>query len=188
MYPFIRMIKDLVKFRNAPAIGIFDTHVSTHICWPWDLDFWMELNNGRTLTLYDLGRVTLGQRVGLLKLLSRKKWGLTVAGSSARYRKRVRIFQKFEMRSRLVGWDEKFMYLEQSMWRKGACTSHVLIRSAITDENGLVRIERVTDAMGIDPVSPRLPDWVRAWSHAESLRDWPPMQEAASEPVLEAVG
>lgn len=186
MYPFIRMIKDLVKFRNAPALGMLDTHVSSHRCWPWDLDFWMELNNGRTLTLYDIGRVTLGQRTGLLKVLAHRKWGLTVAGSSARYRKRVRMFQKFEMRSRLSGWDEKFMYLEQSMWREGECTSHVLIRAAVTDANGLIGTTEVTKALGMDPVSPRLPDWILAWCNAEGQRTWPPMLDV--DPHLEAVG
>ena len=54
MYPFLRMVKETWANRNAPPLGLTGTHVSHHICWPWDLDIWMELNNGRTLTLYDL--------------------------------------------------------------------------------------------------------------------------------------
>ena len=65
MYPVIRMAKEIVKFRNAPALPITGTHVSQHICWPWDIDLWMELNNGRTLTLFDLGRIPLAIRTGL---------------------------------------------------------------------------------------------------------------------------
>ena len=65
MYPLIRFAKELVKFRNAPKLGPLDAHVSTHMCWPWDLDPWIELNNGRTLTLYDLGRIPLAVRTGL---------------------------------------------------------------------------------------------------------------------------
>jgi hypothetical protein len=49
MYPFIRMIKELIVHRNAPPLSFGDIHVSHHMCWPWDLDPWMELNNGRTL-------------------------------------------------------------------------------------------------------------------------------------------
>ena len=62
MYPFIRMAKELLVFRNAPRLALGDTHISHHICWPWDLDVWMELNNGRTLTLYDLGRIPMAHR------------------------------------------------------------------------------------------------------------------------------
>ncbi|TNF11281.1 MAG: thioeseterase, partial [Rhodobacteraceae bacterium] len=41
MYPVVRMAKEIVKFRNAPALPITGTHVSHHICWPWDIDLWM---------------------------------------------------------------------------------------------------------------------------------------------------
>ena len=50
MYPWFRMAKELWKFRKT-RLGPFETHVSTHRCWPWDIDPFMELNNGRTLTL-----------------------------------------------------------------------------------------------------------------------------------------
>ena len=70
MYPFFRMAYQLWLYRKAPALPILGTHVSRHRCWPWDLDPWVELNNGRTLTLFDLGRVPLGRRNGLHKALS----------------------------------------------------------------------------------------------------------------------
>ena len=179
MYPFFRLAKDLFRNRNAPPLGIFDTHVSHHICWPWDLDFWMELNNGRTLTLYDLGRTVLAQRTGLIALIRRERWGLTVAGSSVRYRKRVVAFDRLEMRSRLAGWDDRFLYIEQSMWRQGTCTSHALLRTAVTDRAGLVTTDRLTRALGVTGPSPDLPGWITAWADAEALRPWPPMQDAA---------
>ena len=65
MYPFFRMAKELIIHRNAPPLEMGKSHISHHIRWPWDLDFWLELNNGRTLTLYDLGRIPLAKRIGL---------------------------------------------------------------------------------------------------------------------------
>ncbi|MEQ9675416.1 MAG: acyl-CoA thioesterase, partial [Roseovarius indicus] len=131
MYPFIRMFWQIWKYRKAPRLTIFDTHVSHHMCLPWDIDIWMELNNGRTLTLYDLGRIPMAYRVGLVDVLKRKRWGLTMAGASVRYRRRVRTFQTVEMHSRGAYWDDKFFYIEQSMWNKaGECTSHIVYRSA----------------------------------------------------------
>ena len=38
MYPLLRFVKEMIKFRNAPPLGPLEAHVSTHICWPWDLD------------------------------------------------------------------------------------------------------------------------------------------------------
>ena len=63
MYPLLRFAKEMVKFRNAPRLDLLAPHVSTHRCWPWDLDPWIELNNGRTLTLYDLGRLPMAVRL-----------------------------------------------------------------------------------------------------------------------------
>lgn len=177
MYPFIRMGVDLALFARAPRLGVFDTHVTTHRIWPWDLDMFAELNNGRTLTLYDVSRTTLAVRCGLWAAIRREGWGLTVAGSSVRYRRRVRVFQKVEVRARALGWDDRFLYVEQSMWRGGVCCSHILLRTAATDRNGIVEPARLAAALGVVAEGPELPAWVRAWTEAEALRPWPPMPE-----------
>lgn len=176
MYPFGRMATELFRFRNAPPLGVFDTHVSYHRCWPWDLDPWRELNNGRTLTLYDLGRMPFAVRIGLAGVLKRHRWGITVAGNTTRYRRRVRMFDRFEMRTRCLGWDARFVYMEQSMWRDGECTSHMLLRSAVTGRNGIVPPSEVLAAMGGSAESPALPAWALAWVEAENQRPWPPQR------------
>ncbi|PTE16402.1 acyl-CoA thioesterase [Pseudogemmobacter blasticus] len=176
MYPYLRMIKEIVKYRNAPPLGAFETHVSHHICWPWDIDPWLELNNGRTLTLYDLGRIPMATRTGLDKIARAKGWGLAVAGASVRYRKRVKTFDRIEMRTRLLGWDARFVYMDQSMWVRGECTSQALLRSAITQgKRGIVPPAEMAVALGLAPESPPLPGWVTAWSDADAQRPWPPV-------------
>jgi acyl-CoA thioesterase FadM len=174
MYPFLRMFAGLRAARRLPPLPITGTHVSTHVCWPWDLDPWRELNNGRTLTLYDLGRIPLGLRTGLHRVLAAQGWGLTVAGSSVRYRRRVRLFDRVTMVTRCIGWDDRFLYMEQAMWRGGDCTSHMLLRAAITSGSGIVAPARLCAAMGVAADSPALPGWVQAWIGAEAQRPWPP--------------
>ncbi|QYK42479.1 MAG: acyl-CoA thioesterase [Paracoccaceae bacterium] len=176
MYPFLRMGLELWQHRRAAPLPILGTHLSTHTCLPWDLDPWKELNNGRTLTLYDLGRIPLGQRTGLHKVLMQNRWGMTVAGNSTRYRRRVRLFDRLTMVTRCIGWDERFIYMEQSMWKGDDCTSHILIRSAVTSVEGIVAPGRVLAALGQPTESPPLPDWVQAWIAADALRPWPPVR------------
>ncbi len=178
MYPIMRMVKELIKFRNASPLPLTGTHVSEHRCWPSDIDLWMELNNGRTLTLFDLGRIPLAQRIGLVSVLRREKWSMTMAGASVRYRRRIRTFEKIEMRSRAVHWDARFIYLEQSMWKQNSeCANHALYRAAVTDKNGIVTPDRVMKAMGLNEQSPDAPEWVANWIAAETTRPWPPMQD-----------
>ncbi|MBC7140024.1 MAG: acyl-CoA thioesterase [Defluviimonas sp.] len=174
MYPFIRMAYAIARSRNAPPLPVTGTHVSHHLCLPWDLDFWSELNNGRTLTLYDLGRMPMLMRMGLTRMLRGRRIGMTIAGSSVRYRRRVRLFHRVEMRSRCIGWDARFLYMDQSMWRNGECTSQVLIRSAFTDGKGIVPPAQVLALIGRQEESPPLPGWVQAWIAADAQRPWPP--------------
>jgi acyl-CoA thioesterase FadM len=174
MYPFARFFFQMWRAGRVPPLGPFDTHVSHHLCWPWDLDLFLELNNGRTLTLFDLGRIPFGQRVGLLALLKRERWGLTVAGSAVRYRRRVRAFDRIEMRSRLLGWDARFMYVEQVMIVRDVTTSQAVFRTAVTDRSGIVPTDRLVAHLAPGVPSPDLPPWVAAWCAAEDQRPWPP--------------
>jgi acyl-CoA thioesterase FadM len=99
---------------------------------------------------------------------------MTVAGSSVRYRRRVTMFSRLETHSRCLGWDERFLYTEQSMWKGDDCASQVLIRSAIVSKAGIVPPAELAQAAGTSTVSPELPDWVKAWIAAEATRPWPP--------------
>lgn len=175
MYPLIRMAKEMILSHRAPRQDPLAGHVSRHLCWPWDVDPWRELNNGRTLTLYDLGRIALDRRNGIERVLRERNWGLSVAGASVRYRRRVRMFDRITMHTRLVGWDSRFFYKVQSMWVRGECASQVLIRSAATQgARGIVDPAEVVAALGLGRESPPLPGWVAAWIEAEGARPWPP--------------
>jgi len=174
MYPFFRFGLELGLARRAGSLPIDGVHVSHHRCWPWDLDPWRELNNGRTLTLYDLGRIPLAVRTGLADALRVNRWGVTVAGASVRYRRRVRGFQRIEMRSAFIGHDPRFLYVHQAMFARSEALSSVLIRAAVTSPQGIVPTDRVLAAIDHDGTLPALPAWVAAWSAAEAERPWPP--------------
>lgn len=175
MYPVVRLAKELAVHRSASPLKVGDTHVTRLICWPWDIDLWMELNNGRTLTIMDLGRVVLFRRLGVIGAMRRRRWAGTIAGASVRYRRRVRMFERIEMRSRIVGWDARFTYAEQSLWKGGECCSHALLRMAITGGKGIVPSADLARELGLPETSPPLPGWVRAWIDADAERPWPPM-------------
>jgi acyl-CoA thioesterase FadM len=182
MFPFVRVAKDVFQASRQPRLAAFgDVHISQHICWPHDLDMWLELNNGRALSLYDIGRIAMAQRVGLIAALRTNSWGLTMAGSCTRFRHRIHGFERFEMRSSPVCFDDKFTYIEQSMWKKnGECASHVVYRAAVTDKNGIVAPRIVMQAIGHDQSSPEMPAWIASWCATEDKRPWPPMQNTGA--------
>lgn len=174
MYPMIRFAGQVWKFRNKP-LPLDGQHISTHRCWPWDLDPWMELNNGRTLTLYDLGRIPFFTRTGMHDTIKRLGWRVTVAGVSVRYRRRITAFEKVTISTRLAGWDDRFIYFDQSIWRQdGECANQVLLRSAFVGPNGIASPAEFANVHGWDGPALDLPEWARNWVDAESTRPWPP--------------
>ena len=176
MYPLVRLAWQFFLHRNDASLTVGDVHISSHYCLPWDLDVWMELNNGRALSLYDMGRIPMAKRSGLIAALKRRRWGLSVAGSSVRYRKRIRMLDKIEMRSTAICADHRFMYVEQSMWVRGICAGHALYRTVVTDPHGMVPTDDVLKELNLQDSLPSIPDWVAAWIHAEDIRPWPPME------------
>ena len=165
-----------MEVSQRATLGHFDAHISSHRIWPWDLDPWRELNNGRTLTLFDLGRIPMSVRMGFEKVAKANGWGITVAGNTTRYRKRVTVFQKITQVSRVVGWDDRFGYIEQSFWRGDECTSHMLLRYAFISKAGMVKPYEVIAALGYPTESPVMPDWITAWIAADAMRPWPPQR------------
>ncbi|MEM6422500.1 MAG: thioesterase family protein, partial [Pseudomonadota bacterium] len=91
MYPFLRSIGVIVGARGRPLASPDEPSTIRTICWPWDADMFLELNNGRHLTLFDLGRFGHGARMGLFGVLRRRRWGLVVGGAFVQYRRRIRL-------------------------------------------------------------------------------------------------
>ncbi len=177
MYPVIRLGLELALAARAPKLGIDEVHVSHHRCWPWDVDFQFEMNNGRVLTLYDLGRIPAALRMGLLGVMRRRRWGFAMAGASVRYRRRIRTFERFRQTTQVVGRDARFVYVVQSMWKMdGEAASNILYRCALVGKGGMVPTQEVSEAFGVPDWSPALPAWVQAWIDAEDQRVWPPLE------------
>ncbi len=174
MYPFVRMAFELSRHRKSDRLTLGETHVTPIRIWPWDIDPFMELNNGRQLTLMDLGRFGTLQRLSVPRLLRENGWWGAVAGSTVRYRRRITVFQKLQLRSRILGWDDRFIYFEQALWRKDECCAHAVIRIAVTGGKGIVPTPQIAKAFDFPSESPVMPDWVQAWARAEQIRTWPP--------------
>ena len=172
MYPYLRIIK-LFATKNAKKdLKIGDESILKMRVHLGDIDPFMELNNGRHLTMMDFGRFDLAFRSGLMKVIKKKGWGLAVAGASVRYRHRLKLWQKYTLHSQVVGYDDKWFYFHQKTVSKGKIHSAALIRVAITSKNGIVKSRNVLEAMGYDNIKYNVPDWVLAWAKADELRPW----------------
>ena len=81
--------------------------------WPVDLDFVGHMNNGRYLSIMDLGRIDLMLRANYFWPLFREGVYPVVVSEAIRFRRSLRPFQKFHLDTQLVGIDEKHFFIKQ---------------------------------------------------------------------------
>lgn len=174
MYPFIRFFSIMARQWRKPRMGLDDTFAVDVRVWPHDIDIFLELNNGRTLTLMDLSRVPFGKRIGIMDAMRANGWAFTIAGSTLRYRRRVKAWAKVRITTRAIGRDDRFVYLLQTMWQGEEAAHSGVFRAALYNKDGIVNPQKLADYLGYPDWNPKMPDWVEAWKNSENQRDWPP--------------
>lgn len=178
MYPFIRYATTIahaaLKVKKGDTLTLKETSEITFRCRLSDIDNFLEMNNGRVFTLYDLGRMDFAVRTGLGKQLIKQRWGLVIAGSTIQYRKRIRAFDKVTLKTKIVAIDERWMYIEQSMWVKGKPCSSAILRSGVTKGGRVIEISKVLAALGQSDWELPPTGFVAKWIESDAERPWPP--------------
>lgn len=164
----------LSKAKKQPPLKTGDTCTTSFMCMPWDIDPFMEMNNGKILTLYDLGRFAVADRIGLTAILKSRQWGMVVAGSTVMYRKRIRMFDRVTMHTQVTSYDDRWIYITQSMWLKGEPASSVLLRMGVTEKGRVISSDVYKDVLNLDTLQSDSQQWVDSWVSSETHRPWPP--------------
>lgn len=165
MYPWVRFLKTLVgRLARRGRLGPGDASVLRFRVWPGDLDFNGHLNGGRYLTLMDMGRVDLILRTGLLASMRRHRWLPVIAEARIEYRRELRLFQRYRLTTRILGWDAKWFFIEHVLERGGKLITRALLRTVVRSRDGAVEPSRVLGALGVPQESPPLPEEVLRWS------------------------
>ncbi|MCW2961336.1 MAG: thioesterase [Thermoleophilia bacterium] len=134
-----------------------------------DCDYNFHVNNGRYLSLMDLGRTDHIGRTGLLGMMREKKWHPVAGGVTIRFRRELRYRTSYTLRTRCVGWADGWWFFEQVFERaNGDLAARAYAKVAVLGPDR----ERVTPAthgaeLGMDPVSPELPDSLQSWLRSE---------------------
>jgi acyl-CoA thioesterase FadM len=150
-----------------PRIGLLDTGRVTLRVLPSDLDLNGHMTNARFFSVLDLGRLDLLVRSGLLALVVRRRWTPVVAGCDVRFRRALWPFERFWVESRLAGWDDRWLYLEQTVHSKQGVAASAMIRGVIVAKGTPLAPAEVLSAAGFEGTPPELPARFEAWRTAE---------------------
>ena len=154
----LRYLYALVMSLLRPRMDLLDESRVRMRVWPWELDFNLHLNNGRYLSLMDLGRVDLLVRGGMGRLVLSHRWLPVLGAATMRFRRSLGPWQTFDLATRLVGWDEKWVYLEQRFEADGQLAAQGYVQALFLGPRGKVATAELLQALGRPgEVSPELP-------------------------------
>ena len=134
--------------------NVASTSVLTFRCWPHDLDINLHMTNSRYNSFMDIGRINFMIRTGGWGKL-RKAGMLPVLGSLAtRYRRPINPFQKFDVLTRIVSWDERWLYMEQRIVAGGQTASITLCKTLFVQKGRSVPTDELMLLVGYNAPKP----------------------------------
>ena len=147
-----------------------------------DLDQLRHVNNGVFLSMMDLGRVDLMMRTGVWKKLMDAGYYPVVAAQTITYRKSLQWRQKFVLETRMAGFHDKALFVEQRFVVDGEIFARAFVKARFLKRTGgTVPVEELNALAGVDLTLIPLEAWVRRWAddvalpstRAEAPSVWP---------------
>ena len=132
--------------------------------WPNDIDLNLHLNNARYLSIMDYARTHLLARTGILTHIVRKRWQPLVGAVWVTYRRSLPLFSAFDLTSRLVCWDERWFYIEQTFTGKEGLAAVGWVKGILRDAIGIVEPQSVIERIAPAAVSPPMPESIATWN------------------------
>ena len=126
------------------------------------------MNNGVYFSIMDVARFDMLVRNGVWKIMRERGWYPVVASETMTFRKSLSPWQRFTIESKLVGYDDKAVYVEQRFVRPGPggapeVFAQGFIRARfLRRTGGTVPVTDLIDAFGATP-GDDLPEWIERW-------------------------
>lgn len=167
---FWRTILHLIISRFGPSLDHFEVARTKFVTLPTDQGIPRHMNNGMYLSIMDIARLDLLQRNGVWKTIFARGWSPVVVSETMSFRKSLSLGQRFTVESRILGFDEKAVYIEQRFVRPDAAGRPEMYAQGfvrgrfVKRTGGVVAIDTVLEAIGVAPDSTTVPQWLLEWS------------------------
>ena len=113
--------------RGTPRQALLSPYDVRGIVLPSDIDYMCHMNNSKYLRVMDYGRIGLGLETGFREALREAGGHMVLAAASIRYRRSLKLFQRFLLRTRVLCWDESALYMEQRVLQSDGFVSAIML-------------------------------------------------------------
>ena len=100
---------------------------------------------------------------GLLDKLIQARCAAVVANTEIAYVRELRPYQHFSIDTRILGWDDKYVYFDQRFLSQGKLHTHALLRVVHMYGGKAISPQAMQEITGLNMQSPALPEYVEQW-------------------------
>ena len=166
---FRTILHRILSTRRSP-LGVRDVGTMSLRVLPTDIDVLRHMNNGVYFSIMDIGRMDLLIRSGGWQKLSAKGYYPVMANETISFRKSLNLWKKFDLETRVVGYDAKAVYVEQRFVVGGEIYAQAMTRARFLKRSGgTVAVAELLETIGWDGEQPVLPEWVNDWAEHVAL-------------------
>lgn len=148
---WIRLLLTILnaKFRTR-LVGTETAHKSFRV-WITDIDVSV-MNHAAIMTVLETGRLDLMVRSKFLKVASKNKWFFPSQAISVQFYRPLKLFQKAQIYTRISYVDDKWIYVEQKIERKGKVIATCLVKNTIKKGRETIPTQEIMKALNIKSV------------------------------------
>ena len=150
--------------RPLAPLGVLEEDRLRMRVWPNDIDLNLHMNNARYLSVMDYARTHLLARTRLLEHILRSRWQPLVGAVWVTYRRSLPVFAAFGLGSRLVCWDERWFYIEQTFTGRDGLAAVGWVKGMLRDAKGSVSPQQAIEGVAPGAASPPMPEAIQAWN------------------------
>jgi len=150
--------------RPLPPLGVLEEDELHMRVWPNNIDINFHMNNARYLSVMDYARMHLLARNRLLEHILRSRWQPLLGAAWVTYRRSLPLFAAYSLASRLVCWDDRWFYIEQTFTSREGLAALGWIKGVLRDSRGVVDPRKVIEGVAPGTVSPPIPEAIAAWN------------------------
>lgn len=145
---WIRLLLAMTSAKFKSKIQATDTITLPFRVWITDIDVSV-MNHAAILTVMEAGRIDAMVRSNFFKVATKNKWFFPSQAISVQYYKPLKIFQKAQLFTRIAYADEKWIYSEQKIMRKGKVVAACIAKSTIKKGRETVPVSELTQKLNI---------------------------------------
>lgn len=160
-----RLLLTILLSWLKPKLSTFEETSAKFTVLPTDahIPFFKAMCGGRYVDFMDLARVDQVSRLGILGVMRRKKLDINLGGQFVRYHKPLKTFRRFEVRTNIVCWDEKFFYVDQKFMQDGVVKAHGLVQACFRGKGGICPPAELIAMAGMQDTKPAMPKEIADW-------------------------